>query len=144
MAEAVVALSLAANILQVVEYGSEFVGVAWKIWKSGRDGIEGLTALQALSQNLKEVSQQLQVEHPSTRQAASEKGICDLARECSRTAQEILDSLEKIGLQTNGRKRDAAKAAFKLAWAGDSIRALQARFGEFRNQLTLNLAASLR
>jgi hypothetical protein len=148
MAEAVAAFSLAANVLQVTDFGIRFASTAWNIWRSGPESIEAFATLQTLSQNLKSVSVQLQsgqdalqADHP----AASDKGIFEAARECSNAAQEILDRLDKLGLQsTPARKRDAARASFKLLWKSDDIKALQARFEGIRNQLTLNLAASLR
>ncbi|KAK4033781.1 hypothetical protein C8A01DRAFT_39751 [Parachaetomium inaequale] len=148
MAEAVAALSLAANVLQVTDFGIRFVSTAWNIWRSGPESIEAFAALQALSQDLKSVSVQLQTGQNAVQTdhlAASDKGIFEAARECSNAAQEILDRLDKLGLQsTPARKRDAARASFKLLWKSDDIKALQARFEGIRNQLTLNLAASLR
>ena len=147
MAEAVAALSLAANVIQVTDFGLQFVQNAWKIWKSGRDntGVEAIAALQTLSQNLQDVTAALQVEAPKDGvQVASSKGIFDAAFECRKAAQDILGSLDKIGLTAENRKRDAVRVAFRLAWKSDDIKALQTRLEGIRSQLTLNLAASLR
>jgi hypothetical protein len=145
MAEAVAALGLAASIIQVTDFGLQFVNTAWKIWRSGRESIEAVAALQTLSQNLQDVTLALQVEAPKNGvRVASSKGIFDAAVECSMAVQVILDSLDKIGLSTENRKRDAVRAAFKIVWKSDDIKALQTRFEGVRSQLTLNLAASLR
>ncbi|KAK6070516.1 aflatoxin b1 aldehyde reductase member 2 [Seiridium cupressi] len=144
MAEAAAALSLAANILQMVEYGAGFVATAWKLWKSGSEGVMGL---DLLSQNLKNVSQQLQTDlsSPSAEpEEASGYGMFELAAECLKTTQEMLGTLNSLGLPTGGRKREAVKATFKLKWKMEDIRALQAKLEGFRSQLTLNLVASLR
>jgi len=145
MAEAVAALSLAANILQVADFGKRFVGAAWKIWKSGSDGVEGFSSLQNLAQNLSQAAQELRVEAPpQTGQFSSARGIFDLAGECSSIAQEMLASLEKIKTPTTGKKRDAAIAGFKLAWKSGDIKALEEKLGRVQDQLTFNLAISLR
>jgi len=145
MAEAVAALSLAANVIQVTEFGLQFVNTAWKIWRSGRESVEAVTTLLTLSQNLQDVVLMLEVEAPKNGvQIASSKGIFDAAAECSKAVRDILDSLDKIGLSTENRKRDVIRAAFKLVWKSDDIKFLQTRFEDVRNQLTLNLAASLR
>jgi hypothetical protein len=34
MAEAIATLSLASNILQVIDFGSKFASTAWKIYKA--------------------------------------------------------------------------------------------------------------
>ena len=151
MADAVAALGLAANILQVLEYGSKFVTTAWKIWRSGKD-VDIFSTLQSLSENLKSVANDLQPAD-STQQGtsaihiASERAIFDTASECRKVAQEILESLDKIGLEDavrTRRKRDAARASFKVIWKSEDIKALEAKFEGVKSQLTLNLAASLR
>jgi len=146
MAEAVAALGLAANILQVTDYGIQFVSIAWKVWRSGHEGVDAIATLHTLSQDLKNVTVQLQADSTSSqtdRLAASDRGIFEAAVECGKAAQEILDSLDRI-LPPSSRKRDAAKNAFRLVWKEGDIKALQARLEGVRNQLTLNLAASLR
>lgn len=149
MAEAVAALSVAANLLQVTDYGIRFVNTAWNIWRSGPDSVEALATLQTLSQNLKIVSAQLhevQSSPPTDHLASSDKGIFEAAGQCNVIAQEVLDHLDKITLPetTVTRKRDAARASFKLLWKNDDIKTLQTRFEGIRNQLTLHLAASIR
>jgi hypothetical protein len=145
MAEAVAGLSLAANVLQVADYGVQFVNTAWKIWKSGRDAIDEFTDLHRLSKSLKEISQQLLVDIPDSKlHIHSNKGIVELAGQCNEAAQEILDSLNRIGLPIQRRKRDAAKAAFKVIWGANDIKALQTKLEGVRHQLVLYLVASIR
>jgi hypothetical protein len=151
MAETVAAFGLAANILQVVDYGTKFIGAAWKIWRSGKEGVEGLTSLQLISQDLKAVLQRLCTAIPSSPHQLEDESnisIFGLAEECGKITQQMLDSIERLGIPDKSRlkrkKRDALIAAFKLAWKNDEITALQARLGEFRSQITLNLAVSFR
>ena len=148
MAEAIAALSLASNILQVVDFGTKFISAAWKIWSSGKEGIDGLTSLQLISHDLKAVLERLRETSPtSARQVEDEstKSIFALAEECSKTIQQMLDSIESIKIPEKSRKkRDALIAAFKLTWKNDEIVALQTRLDTFRNQIVLNLAVSFR
>ena len=39
MAEAVAALSLASTVLQVINSGTKFASIAWKIYHSGREAL---------------------------------------------------------------------------------------------------------
>jgi len=148
MAETIAALSLASNILQVVDYGTKFISAAWKIWRSGREGIEGLTSLQRISHDLKAVVERLRATLPtSARQVEDEStsSIFALAEECSKITQQMLDTIESLGIPNQSRKkRDALIAAFKLVWKNDKIVALQARLDDFRSQIILNLAISFR
>jgi hypothetical protein len=56
----------------------------------------------------------------------------------------MLESLAKIGVPEKGRKRDAVKTAFKLAWQKDDIKTLQNQLGELRDELNIHLVISLR
>ena len=148
MAEAVAALSLASNVLQVINVGSKFVSLAWKISRSGKsvvDSVDELADLQKINSNLYGVLDKLQA--PSSRLddvSSDHHGISQLATECSRLVQKLLGFLRYLGLGENGRKRDAVKVAFKIMWKESDIRAVRDAIDEFRQQLTLNLLVSLR
>lgn len=147
MAEAVAALSLAANVLQMLDYGRQFVTAAYKISESGQEGIEGFTSLQTLCKDLDVALRDLQTPTSSTSNTSLPNGnreIADLANDCAKLTQRLLDTLRQVGLPGSGRKRDAVKAAFRLLWNQDEIKALDAQLGEFRSQLTLRLLMSVR
>ncbi|KAM7216575.1 hypothetical protein V8F06_007986 [Rhypophila decipiens] len=152
MAEAVAALGLAANIFQFLEYGSKFVGVAWKIYKSGPGSVEAFATLQSLSRNIQGVIDQFQPIDPrSGHPSPSEQAIFDAATDCLQEARRILASIDSLGFGDGStrafgakRRRDKAKTAFKLIWNDSDIKALEAKFESLKTQLMLNLAASLR
>jgi hypothetical protein len=148
MAEAIAALSLASSILQVIDFGSKFASTAWKIYKAGHHSLEGLdevSSLRVINVNLGDVLRDIRTQ-PGGADPASEsnQGIVNLAKECAKLVEELLQSLNKLGLGDAARKRDALRAAFKLTWKGEEIRALQARLNDFRSQLTLGLLVSMR
>jgi hypothetical protein len=49
------AFGLVAGILQVVDFGRQYVSTAYKLYKSGVDGAESLSDLQAFANNLQAV-----------------------------------------------------------------------------------------
>jgi hypothetical protein len=148
MADAVAALGLASNVLQVIDFGSKFLSIAWKIYRSGKsavDSVDELADLQKINSNLYGVLDKLQAPSSGLNDVLSDHhGIIQLATECSRLVQKLLGFFRNLGLGENGRKRDAIKAAFKIMWKEDDIQAVQDAINEFRQQLTLNLLVSLR
>jgi hypothetical protein len=148
MADAIAALSLASNVLQVIDFGSKFVSIAWKIYRSGKsavDSVDELADLQKINSNLYGLLDKLQAPSSGLDDVSSDHhGIIHLATECSRLVQKLLGFFRSLGLGENGRKRDAIKAAFKIMWKEDDILAVQDAINEFRQQLTLNLLVSLR
>jgi len=148
MADAIVALSLASSILQVIDSGSKFVSTAWKIYKAAHHSLEGLdevASLRIINVNLSDALRDIRTQSGGVDScSASDQGIFNLAKDCAAVAEELLQSLNKLGLRDATRKRDALRAAFKLKWKGEEIGALQARLNDFRAQLTLSLLVSMR
>ncbi|KAK4450287.1 hypothetical protein QBC34DRAFT_403202 [Podospora aff. communis PSN243] len=139
MAEAVAALGVAANILQFLDYGSRFITQAWRIHKAGSDGIDGIPSLQAMTKDLQDVLSDLQKQ-----KAGDNPGLARLSEDCSDVARRLLASIDCICIPQGGRKRDAIKTTFKVAWQRDRIKELQRDLDGFRQQLSLHLLASLR
>ena len=148
MAEAIAALSLASNILQVIDFGSKFASTAWKIYKAAHHSLESLDevkSLRVINDNLSDVLRDIRTQSGGADPASgSNQGIVNLAKECATLAEELLQSLNKLGLGNTARKRDALRAAFKLTWKEKEIVTLQARLNDFRSQLTLGLLVSMR
>ena len=148
MAEGIAALSLASSIFQVIDFGSKFATTAWKIHKAARHSLENLDEvayMRAITVNLDDVLRDIRAQSGHIDPASeSNQGIVNLAKECATLVEELLQSLNKLGLGEVARKRDALRAAFKLTWKGEEIRALQARLNDFRSQLTLGLLVSMR
>lgn len=152
MAEAIAALSLAANILQMVEYGGFFVTTAWKIYSSQADTrlAKDFDHLRHLTEDVEKILGSLEQNDLDTASAAGlrdkDRDLLALVAESRKITKEILDSLNKIGNPAawKARKHKAIKATFKLTWKSDQIAGLQTKLDRIRSQLTLHLVHSLR
>ncbi|KAH8756401.1 hypothetical protein F5883DRAFT_372051, partial [Diaporthe sp. PMI_573] len=153
MAEAVAGLSLAANILQMVEYGGVFVTTAWKIYsaRTDTDIVKDFKQLQYLAKDVDKVLVSLEQDIPAVSSTCegSDSGDPELARlaeECRKVTVEILEFVGKTGDQKSWKTRmhRAVKEAFQLTWGQDKLNKLETRLDRMRNQLTLRLVHSLR
>lgn len=138
------AFSLAAGILQVVDFGRQFVFTARQFYQSGTEGVDGLLDLQAIAINLKTVLETLLANAQDNIETLGGVDDISLTKECAETLSEMLNTLEKIQVPGKGRKRDATVAAFKFLWNKGKIDALQDRLDKYSKQLILNLTFSLR
>lgn len=147
MAEAVAALSLAANILQMVEYGSVFVATAWKIYASKADThlAKDFDQLRYRTQEVEKILGSLEQNDSTIPSTAAlkdrDRDLLTLATESRKVTKEILGSLNEIG---NPAAWKAMQAAFKSLWHHDRIAGLQTELDRVRSQLTLQLVHSLR
>ncbi|KIW32474.1 uncharacterized protein PV07_04019 [Cladophialophora immunda] len=148
MAEAIAALSLASNILQVIDFGSKFVSTAWKIYNATHRNLESLdeiASLNLLNHSLSAVLQDIRTQSCGTDLAGeSNRGILNLSKECATLVENLVTSLNEIARGDPHRKRAAVVAAFKLMWKREEMNVLQARLNDFRSQLTLSLLVSMR
>jgi hypothetical protein len=148
MAEAIAAFGLASNILQVIDFGSKFVSIAWKIYRSSNaalDNAQDFVDIQRITKDLQIVLPILQdPEYHNDVAANDQNGIAELASDCSKVTQKLLDSLYGLLSEGRNRKWTSMKTAFKTLWMESEIVGLQNRLSEFRQQLTFHILVSLR
>jgi type II secretory pathway component GspD/PulD (secretin) len=148
MAEAVAVLSLLSNILQVIGFGTNFASTAWKIYQGARHGrqdIDEVAYLRNINASLRDALRDLHAQAARvTPESESSRGIVDLSEQCTALIEELLRSLDSLGLGDVKRKRDALRATFKLAWKREKLDDLQSRLDGFRAQLHLSLLVSMR
>jgi hypothetical protein len=145
MAEAIAAFSLAANIVQFIDFSSNFFSTVWSIHRKGRDGIAVVFDMEKTTKDLQVVLTDIIIPPGSTDGLTeSERSLQELAEQCQKLGTELMSGLRQVGSVNKSRKRDALKTAFQLIWKEDELKSQQQRLEGFRSQLTLHLLASLR
>ena len=145
MAEALVAVGLAANIFQFIHVGSRFISTACNICMSGRQGLADLLDVQKTTEDLKNILRGFRtLNEASATLDKNESGLQQLVRNCECLASELLDSLHKIHPPEKSRKRDALRTAVKMSWKEEELESLQLRLNGFRQELVLHLLSFIR
>ena len=162
MAEAIAAFSLAANVVQFIDFGARVTGNFWSFYKAASNTDDDVPDVETINSDLQNVLKEL----GSSPTPASKTGLAQLAQECQKAAAQLEKILQPMitakkrheenekrqqekdkdfGKREKGfGKRAALKAAFKLAWKEDEIQSLKGRVDQFRSQLILHILASLR
>ncbi|KAH7273155.1 hypothetical protein B0J15DRAFT_574019 [Fusarium solani] len=144
------AFSLAASIMQVIDFGSNFVITAIAIYRSSSstpDDLLAVRSLQTNSESLGAVLGTLKADSSrlANRSSGNENdGIIALANECSKALQKMLDTLEIVKPSKTGNIWKAMKSAVALKWNESSLSALQSQLNDFKHQISLNLLVSVR
>ncbi|KAG8166108.1 hypothetical protein KVR01_004660 [Diaporthe batatas] len=153
MAEAVAGLSLAANILQMVEYGVVFVTTAWKIHSEQTDSdvVKDFNHLQGLAKDVDKVLDSLPQDASAESSTSTSPGTGDLelarlAEECRQVTKEIMEFVSDTADRTSWmtRTQKTVKKAFQMTWGRGKLTKLQTRLDSMRSQLNLRLVHSLR
>jgi hypothetical protein len=87
MAEAIAAFSLAANVIQFIDFGSRVAANFYGYHKAGPKSGDDASDLDIISQDLAQVLRNLQFPVPHS--SINETGLGRLAQECQKCAQQL-------------------------------------------------------
>ena len=138
------ALSLAANIVQFIDFSSKFVSKVLKIYQRGGEKVGELPDFQIAAEDLQRIVSNLQSSHYTGERNESGNSLLCLLQQCRDLAGEILDRVRTTASEGKVRKRDALMEAFRMTFRQKDIHSLQTRLDRLRQELILHLLDSLR
>ena len=149
MAEAVAALSVAANVLQFVDFGTKVANKFHDLYNSTT------TYLTSEEHNILVVNAAFKASLSSVERASDEcvdtdgsQNLKPLVEQCQKTAlllDNMLQPLVKAYEHDQKRgKRQTLKLAFKAIWHEDDVKLLRDQMHQLRNELTFHLLMSFR
>lgn len=153
MAEAVAALSLAANIVQFIDFGGRVLSGSLKLYNSGpgsnRLGLANDTkvitqSLQRFIEGLNQPLEQSNSANEGPELSQTEIDLRSLAAHCMDIANELLGAIKKVELQGKGGKWDSFRAALKHVLAEGKIEKIRQRLDAFRQEIIIHILACLR
>ena len=145
MAEAIAAISVAAGVVGLVDFGMRTVSTFWHFVRNGADAKTEIPDFKSTTHDLQELLKNLQSSSAHGNDIPEhERSLYQLADDCQTVAGDLLKLLSKIDPSDQSSKRDTLRAACKLVFKEDEMKSLQTRLEAFRSQLTLHLIASLR
>ncbi|KAK1834932.1 hypothetical protein QBC39DRAFT_275959 [Podospora conica] len=145
MAEAIAAVSLAGNVLQFLEAGGKFTFRAFEILRHGACGgsRSDLKDLRQITHDFQRLLEHLRNSSASNDKAASSP-LASLSMACSDVVKELLEKLDKIGLNDNHKRANLLVIEFKSAWQKVEIENLEKRIARFREQLAVHWITEMR
>jgi hypothetical protein len=153
MAEAIAALSLAANIVQFIDFGGKVLSGGLKLYKNelGSNGLGEANDTKVITQSLQRLIEGLNqplIQSNSTNEIASlsqtEIDLRNLAAHCVDLANELLRAISKVELQGKGGKWDSFRAALKHVLAEGKIEKIRQRLDKFRQEIIVHILACFR
>ena len=140
--EAIGALSLACNILQVVEYGAKIVSKAGTLHRSNRDATIQIDDLNAVAEQINKLNKDLGNAVTSNLNVASplQTRLTECNAESIRLSQEFIDFVEKLLPKKSTTQRDpqwieSFRSAIRLKWHQEEIDAMQDGISQAKSNL---------
>ncbi len=146
--EAIAALSLASNVIQVVDFSARIVSKGYKVYKSS-DGVlvEDVDA-EIITQDLSALNGKLQLSYDNVGSSAplseDDRSLMKLCEKSKGLADELLSRLDRVEVSGKHRKWKSARQALKSVTHRDELSQFLSRLNDYRSELTLHIIVSLR
>ena len=141
------ALSLASNVVQLVDFGSRLISKSQEVYKSA-DGTSNVNGnLETITKDLTRIcSSLIQPEHYINKEQASvpEIALIPLCRSCKKLGDEFLSVLKTLKVKGRHQKWSTVRQALRTAWKESTILSYEKRLGDFRSQIVAHLISILR
>jgi hypothetical protein len=143
--EPLVVLSAAGNALQFLQFSSQIVCKGHRLYKSVHGALEKNLDVEAVTTALKDLSLKLQISLADYDcKPESIVALKDLCGKCDKISNSLCSHLEALKVKgPRNRKWKSCRQALKSVWCKDEIDAMAASLESYRNQLMLQLVASI-
>jgi hypothetical protein len=141
-------LSLAVNIIQIVDFSSKLVKAAAEINNSADGELvehsELKSTTESLSRQVNELDKTLDAKNLEKVLSEDERDLRRLGQECSGVIAELLSALNKLQVQGTSKKWKSFRQALLTIWHRENIDAFEKRLKRFREQMVMDTLSTLR
>lgn len=154
------ALSVAASIIQFVDFSSEIISKGKYLYNSSNgvlkenEQTETVTVrLQEMTRKLNESLRRSRINNPTTTQVPADpelqvqhERLKEICQECSDASKELISRLGKLKVptQTENRKWKSFRQALKSVWSKEAVDAMAKRLELLRNELDSQMLVLVR
>ena len=140
------ALSVAANVVQFIDFSGKILSEGYRLHKSKRAGPSKNEEIENIALDLQKLYDELQSGEDETGSVPTPNDIQlqRLAGQCRGICIELLAALEKLKVIDKPGKWESFRAALKTVWAESKIKSLQGRLDEARQELIVRILMSFR
>lgn len=143
--EPLAALSVAANVIQLVDYGTRLIRNIHQLHQDGQ--VSEDIDLQMVTKDLRDINGRLQTSAEQRRDQHSFKrdksALVHLVQGCNKVTEEMIGRLSKLS-GAKHKSWDSFRLALKSLWTRKEIEAIAARLESYRDQLVLRILVDLR
>ena len=140
------AFSLACGVIQVIDFSTKTLMKCREIYKEG--SLSEYQSLEDMTKHLIGVREELNVSNVSqsagSPMTADNKSLIELSRQCSATADQLVEKLHLLKIQGPRKRRQVILMTVKLLWEKGEIAEIQKRLDGYRKSLDTQILVSLR
>ncbi|KAK3319591.1 hypothetical protein B0T19DRAFT_269269 [Cercophora scortea] len=138
------ALSLACNILAVIDFSQKLVSSTYQIYSSSTGVSDENEHLGRVTEDLRALVPQLKVPIGNAGSVTPEEaGLAALAEKCAEVSDELLALLEKLQAKPNS-KSGSLRAGFRMMRKKGDLESLAKRIESYRGQILVRITSMMR
>jgi len=140
--EALVALSLAGNVIQFVQFASQVVSETQETYKSAANATYGHQDVETVAEDLRQLIVPLKVSAEASVAGEEFKNLLD---SCTEVANELYDALQELKVKSgsHSRWRSFSKALLSV-WKKEQLSSFETRLFLLRDQIQFHIVESTR
>jgi len=140
------ALSLAATLVQLVDFTSKIVSKGYHIYKAADSALPENATLEYIVTDLQNLNARLMHHDRLSCATKDEQALEDLSTSCTMIANEVVSRLNKLKVagDIKYRKWKSVRQALKSVWNKEELDAMATKLSEYRNQLEFHVLLSLK
>lgn len=138
------ALSVAAAVVQFLDFSGTIVTSTYKIYKSTSKKNEGNDTITSITAQLVDLTSELERSATVSPVSKVDQEIIILCQQCKKTADNLLDALKQLNAGSGVTLWDSFKIALRSVWSQGEIDALQGRLDSYRQQISMHILVALR
>jgi hypothetical protein len=138
------ALSVAAAVVQFIDFGGTIIASTYAIYKSSSKKSEGTNDIASITARLVELNCELEQSATFSPTSQVERDIAMLCQHCNKAAITLLDALHQLNGASNPNLWNSFKIALRTVWTQGEIDALQTRLESYRQQICMHILVGLR
>jgi hypothetical protein len=138
------ALSVAAAVVQFLDFGGTVISSTYAIYKSSSKKSEGTDNIASITARLVDLNTNLEQSAKFSPTSRLDREIVQLCQQCNKAADTLLDALRQLSGTSNPTLWNSFKIALRTVWSQGDIDALQNRLESYRQQICMHILVGLR
>ncbi|KAI0851727.1 hypothetical protein F5Y00DRAFT_274615 [Daldinia vernicosa] len=142
--EALAAVGLVSNVLQLIECGYKVVLMTKELHESRQDSTQSNNNTAFVAQEMRELSARVMKDLPSSGLTEDEMALCRLAQQCSDLSNKLLALLEDLKTKKPGSKLDIITTVLRNMRKKNERNEIKANLDDYRKQLQIQISTMSR
>jgi hypothetical protein len=142
------ALSVAASVIQFVDYGTRVISKARELYTSADGALSANSEIEEATTRLQALSGSLKADEGLERAPLDETdtALDKICKECSEVSQELVGMMEKLKLPKSykNKKWESFRRTLKGVWEKEKTKEVVDRLASLRSELDTHVLVSVR